>query len=134
MRGGCRPVPGGGDDAAVADPADDATADLTPRPNLWPMFSSLARIGVPVMAGVLLLGLSSCGDDDNSATVSTVQIRPSSYSIKEPVTTTTVPTSAVADAQGRSPAEQTFIVKTNKDVPFNIAKLYDIKLDELRNY
>jgi LysM repeat protein len=98
------------------------------------MFSSLARIGVPVMAGVLLLGLSSCGDDDDSATVSTVQIRPSSYSIKEPVTTTTVPTSAVADAQGRSPAEQTFIVKTNKDVPFNIAKLYDIKLEELRNY
>jgi LysM repeat protein len=98
------------------------------------MFPSLARIGVPVIAGALLLGLSSCGDDDNSAAVSTVQIRPSSYSIKEPATTTTVPTSAVADAQGRSPAEQTFIVKTNKDVPFNIAKLYDIKLEELRNY
>ncbi len=98
------------------------------------MFASLARIGVPVVAGALLLGLSSCGDDDNSASVSTVEIRPSSYSIKEPATTTTVPTSAVADAEGRSAAEQTFTVRTNKDVPFNIAKLYDIKLDELRNY
>jgi LysM repeat protein len=98
------------------------------------MFTSLARICVPVVAGALLLGLSSCGDDDDSAAVSTVQIRPSSYSIKEPATTTTVPTSAVADAKGRSAAEQTFIVKTSKDVPFNIARRYDIKLEELRNY
>ena len=82
----------------------------------------------------MLLGLSACGDDDNSAAVSTVQIRPSSYSIKEPATNTTVPTSAVPDAQGNSAAEQTFTVKTNKDVPFNIAKMYGISLEELRNY
>jgi LysM repeat protein len=98
------------------------------------MLTSLARIGLPVLAGLALLGLSSCGDDDGAATVSTVQIKPSSYSVKDPATTTTVPTSAVAGADGKSAAEQTYIVQSNSDVPFNIARKFGISLDELRNY
>jgi LysM repeat protein len=98
------------------------------------MFSTLARVGLPVVAGLALLGLSSCGDDDGAATVSTVQIKPSSYSVKDPATTTTVPTSAVAGADGKSAAEQTYVVQSNSDVPFNIAKKFGVSLDELRNY
>src|SRR3954469_3912162 len=98
------------------------------------MFSSLVRIGVPVVAGLTLLGLSSCGGDDGGAAVSTVQIRPSSYELKDPATTTTLPAVPTADANGRSPVEQTYIIQSDNDVPFNIAKKFDITLDELRNY
>jgi LysM repeat protein len=99
------------------------------------MFSSVARIALPLLAAAGLLALSSCGDDDDSgAALSTVQIKPSSYSVKEPATTTTVPTSAAAGADGRSAAEQSYIVQSDQDVPFNIARKFDISLDELRNY
>jgi LysM repeat protein len=98
------------------------------------MFASVARIGLPLLAAGGLLALSSCGDDDGGASVSTVQIKPSSYSVKEAATTTTVAVVPAADAEGRSPAEQTYIVASNQDVPFNIARKFDISLDELRNY
>ena len=98
------------------------------------MLSSVARVGLPLVAAAGLVALSSCGDDDDGASASTVQIKPSSYSVKEPATTTTVPVSAVADPSGRSAAEQAYIVQSDKDVPFNIARKFDISLDELRNY
>jgi LysM repeat protein len=98
------------------------------------MFSSVARIALPLLAAGALLALSSCGDDDGGAAVSTVQIKPSSYSVKEAATTTTVAPVAVADPEGRSQAEQTYTVQSDQDVPFNIARKFDIKLDELRNY
>jgi LysM repeat protein len=98
------------------------------------MFSSLARVGLPVIAGLALLGLSSCGGDDGGASVSTVQIRPSSYELKDPATTTTLPAVPTADANGRSAVEQTYVIQSDNDVPFNIAKKFDISLDELRNY
>jgi LysM repeat protein len=98
------------------------------------MFSTLARVGLPVVAGLALLGLSSCGGDDNGASVSTVQIKPSSYELKDPATTTTLPAVPTADAKGRSPVEQTYVIASANDVPFNIAKKYDITLDQLRNY
>jgi LysM repeat protein len=98
------------------------------------MLTSLARVGLPVVAGIVLVGLSSCSGDDDGASVSTVQIRPSSYSVKEAATTTTVATSAAPDAGGRSVAEQTYVVQSDQDVPYNIARKFDIPLDELRNY
>jgi LysM repeat protein len=98
------------------------------------MFKSVARIALPLLAGGALLALSSCGDDDGGAAVSTVQIKPSSYSVKEAATTTTVAVVPAADPEGRSPAEQTYIVASNQDVPYNIARKFDIPLDELRNY
>jgi LysM repeat protein len=98
------------------------------------MFSSLARIGLPVVAGAALLGLVSCGGDEGGATVSTVQLQPSSYELKDPATTTTLPAVPAPDANGRSPVEQTYVIQSDNDVPFNIAKKYDISLDELRNY
>ena len=98
------------------------------------MFSSVARIALPLLAGGALLALSSCGDDDSGAAVSTVQIKPSSYVVKDAVTTTTVPTSAAAGTDGKSLAEQSYIVQSDNDVPFNIARKFEISLDELRNY
>jgi LysM repeat protein len=98
------------------------------------MLTSLARVGLPVVAGIALLGMSSCSGDDDGASVSTVQIRPSSYSVKEPATTTIVATSVAPDAAGRSAAEQTYVVQSDQDVPYNIARKFDIPLDELRNY
>lgn len=98
------------------------------------MFASVARIALPLLAAGGLLALSSCGDDDGGAAVSTVQIKPSSYVVKDPATTTTIPEVAVADPEGRSAAEQSYVVQSDQDVPFNIARKFDIPLDELRNY
>lgn len=92
-----------------------------------------ARVAAAVV-GVAVLGLTSCSDPDSSSTASTVLIQPSSYVVKPPVTTTTVPAVAAPDAEGRSQVEQTFIIASTNDVPFNIANLYDIDLEELRNY
>ena len=86
------------------------------------------------VVGLAMLGTTSCSDPDSSATASTVAIQPSSYVVKEPATTTTVPTVAEPDAEGRSPVEQTFIVASSNDVPYNIAAMYEVDLDELRRY
>jgi LysM repeat protein len=98
------------------------------------MLSSLIRLGLAAFAGIMLLGLSACSGGGGAASVSTVQIRPSSYEVKEAATTTTVPTSAAAGPDGRSAAEQTYIVQSSNDVPYNIAKKFDVDLDALRNY
>ncbi len=107
-------------------------------PNLPRMVSPASRrTGVAALAAAALAGLAgltACSDPGSTASVSTVAIQPSSYVVKEPATTTTVPTSAVADAEGRSAAEQTYVVQSDNDVPYNIARMFDISLDELRNY
>jgi LysM repeat protein len=93
-----------------------------------------ARVAAVAVLGVAVLGTTSCSDPDSSATVSTVAIQPSSYVVKEPATTTTVPAVVEPDAEGRSPVEQTFVISSTNDVPYNIANLYDVDLDELRRY
>jgi len=99
------------------------------------MFSSVARIALPLLAAGGLLALSSCGDDDDGAgALSTVEIKPSSYVVKDAATTTTLAVVPAADVDGRSAAEQSYVVQSDQDVPFNIARKFDISLDELRNY
>ena len=105
------------------------------RPNLAPMFSRpTRRVGLASVAAAALAGLTGCSDTGPTEGVSTVAIQPSSYVVREPATTTTVPTSPAPDTEGRSAAEQTYIVQSDNDVPYNIARLFDISLDELRNY
>ncbi len=102
--------------------------------NLWGMFSSLSRIAVVAVAACAVLGLTACGGDGNAATVTTVSIRPESYALKPPATPpSTAPAVPVADAEGRSQAEQSYIVHED-EYPFEIAALFDVELDALRNF
>lgn len=97
------------------------------------MFSTVTRAGLAGLAAVAVLGLSACGEGGGAATVTTINLGPNSYALKEPVTATTVPTSAVANADGRSDAEQTYIVH-EEEYPSEIAQLFDVDLDELRRF
>jgi LysM repeat protein len=107
------------------------------------MFSSVKRpvgassfwTAAAVAAGTsLLLALTSCGDNGGSAdSATTVTIQPTSYVIRDQATTTTAPTVNTADAEGRSSVEQAYTVKAG-DYPWLVANLYDVDLDELRNF
>ena len=96
--------------------------------------SSLATGACFALGAGLLLGLTSCGDSDGSAqSATTVTIQPTSYVIREQVTTTSTPVANSANAEGRSPVEQAYTVQAG-DYPVKIATLYDVDLDELRNF
>ena len=95
--------------------------------------SSTRPIGAAVL-GLALFGLAACGDDDAGSSVSTVPIQPSSYVVREVATTTTLPTVNSADAEGRSAGEQSYVVQSDQDVPYNIAVMFDVDLEELRSY
>ena len=96
--------------------------------------SSLATAACFVLGTGLLLTLASCGDSDGSAqSATTITIQPTSYVIREQVTTTTTPVQNSADAEGRSGVEQAYTVEAG-DYPVKIATLYDVDLDELRNF
>ena len=98
------------------------------------MFTPVSRFGLAALAAAALWGLTACGDSPGSATVTTVNIRPSSYEVKPPATVApTVPAVPEPDADGRSAAEQTYTVHQD-EYPFEIAPLFDVSLDELRNY
>jgi hypothetical protein len=98
------------------------------------MFTPVSRFGLAALTAAALWGLTACGDSPGSATVTTVNIRPSSYEVKPPATVApTVPAVPVADAEGRSAAEQSYTVHQD-EYPVEIAQLFDVSLDELRNY
>ena len=98
------------------------------------MFTSVSRFGLAALAAGALWGLTACGDSPGSATVTTVNIRPSSYEVKPPATVApTVPAVPEPDASGRSAAEQTYTVHQD-EYPVEIAQLFDVPLDDLRNY
>lgn len=102
--------------------------------NLSGMFSSLSRTAAVAVAACAVLGLTACGGDGNAATVTTVSIRPESYALKPPATPpSTAPAVPVADAEGRSQAEQSYIVHED-EYPYEIASLFDVELDALRNF
>jgi LysM repeat protein len=101
------------------------------RPNGAP---SVATAACFALGAVLLLTLTSCGDSDGSAqSATTITIQPTSYVIREQVTTTSTPVANSATEEGRSPVEQSYTVQAG-DYPVKIATLYDVDLDELRNF
>jgi LysM repeat protein len=96
--------------------------------------SFLATAACFALGTGLLLTLASCGDSDGSAqSATTVTIQPTSYVIREQVTTTSTPVQNSADTEGRSQVEQAYTVEAG-DYPVKIATLYDVDLDELSNY
>ena len=96
--------------------------------------SSVATAAGFALGTGLLLTLASCGDSDGSAqSATTVTIQPTSYVIREQVTTSTAPVQNSANAEGRSGVEQAYTVEAG-DYPVKIATLYDVDLDELRNF
>ena len=96
--------------------------------------SSFATAACFVLGTGLLLTLASCGDSDGSAqSATTVSIQPTSYVIREQVTTTSTPTQNSANAEGRSGVEQAYTVEAG-DYPVKVATLYEVDLDELRNF
>jgi hypothetical protein len=98
------------------------------------MLSVLGRSLAAVAASVGLVPLAAaCGGSDDGATSNSVTIKPSSYVVKEQVTTSTVPVDTGPDAEGRCATEQTYEVQED-DFPIMIADLYDIEVDELRSY
>jgi LysM repeat protein len=96
--------------------------------------SSLGTAAAFALGTVVLLALTSCGDDDGSAeSATTVTIQPTSYVTRVQATTTTVPVDNTANAEGRSAVEQSYTVEAG-DYPVLIATLYDVPLDELTAY
>jgi hypothetical protein len=97
----------------------------------------LSVLGRNVAAAALAVGLvgvaASCSDSDTGATTNTVTIKPSSYVVREQVTTSTAPADTGPDAEGRCGNEQTYTVQED-DFPIMIADLYEIEVEELRNY
>jgi hypothetical protein len=104
------------------------------RRSLAGLFSPPARIASAALAACAVLGLSACGGDGNAATVTSITIRPSSYEVKPPATPpSTAPAVPTPNAEGRSAAEQTYTIHED-EYPVEIAQLFDISLDELRNW
>ena len=93
-----------------------------------------ARAAVVAVAACAVLGLTACGDGGDAATVTTIAIRPESYALKPPATPpSTAPAVPVADAEGRSQAEQSYTIH-EEEYPFEIAALFDVELEALRNF
>ena len=102
--------------------------------NLTAMLTPLTRTAMAGLAACAVLALTACGDGGDAATVTTIAIRPESYALKPPATTPpSIPPVPVADAEGRSAAEQSYTVHED-EYPFHIAALFDVELDALRNF
>ena len=99
------------------------------------MLSSVRRpVAAVVLASSLVVVAASCSGSDDESSSSAIEIEPSSYVVREAVTTTVAaPVDSTPTADGRSPVEQAYTVEDG-DVPFAIAELYEVDLDELRNY
>ena len=86
-----------------------------------------------MVSSALVLVAASCSDEDPDTASSVVEIAPSAYEVQELATTTAAPVDTTPTADGRSPVEQAYIVQEG-DYPVIIAELYDVDIDELRNY
>jgi hypothetical protein len=93
-----------------------------------------ARVAVVALAAGAVLGLTACGDGGDAARVTTIAIRPESYALKPPATPpSTAPVVPTPDAEGRSQAEQSYTIHED-EYPFEIAALFDVELEALRNF
>ena len=86
-----------------------------------------------MVSSALVLVAASCSDEDPDTASSVVEIEPSAYEVQDIATTTAAPVDTTPTAEGRSPVEQAYIVQEG-DYPVVIAELFDIDIDELRNY
>ncbi|MGI9052356.1 MAG: LysM peptidoglycan-binding domain-containing protein [Ilumatobacteraceae bacterium] len=91
------------------------------------------QVGAVALSFGFVVAAASCGDSNTATTTNTVSIKPSSYAVREAVTTTTATPVTGPDGEGRSDVEQAYIIEP-KDVPYAIAELYEIDVDELRTY
>lgn len=97
------------------------------------MSQAVARPFVVAVSCVAALALlAGCGEDASGARTTLVEIQPSSYVVREPVTTTTAPADPVAE-DGTSSIEQQYTVVSG-DFPIKVANLYGVSLTDLCNY
>ncbi len=87
------------------------------------------------MLGLALFGLAACGDDDGRVLGEhrahpALELRRQGGGHDDDAS----PTVNSADAEGRSAGEQAYVVQSDQDVPYNIAVMFDVDLDDLRNY
>jgi LysM repeat protein len=87
-------------------------------------------VAVSCMAALALL--AGCGEDASGARTTLAELQPSSYVVRDPVTTTTVPADPVAE-DGTSSIEQQYTVVAG-DFPIKVANLYGVPLADLCNY
>lgn len=94
--------------------------------------------------GVLLFGLApvtvlaGCGAEETGARSTLAPIQPSSYVVREPVTTTTVPevdpnAGPAVDEEGRSTTEQEYTVRSGDAVSL-IARRFGVAMDDIAAY
>ena len=97
---------------------------------------------LPVVAGAVLAGFLAvvavgCGSDESGARTTLAPIQPSSYVVRDPVTTTSVATDPEVDPnvdeEGRSTVEQEYIVQAGDAVAL-IASRYGIAASDLAGY
>jgi LysM repeat protein len=98
-------------------------------------FTSNAALGIIMTALGALAVMTGCGGEETGARSTLAPIQPSSYVVREPVTTTTAPETEDegVDDSGRSTAEQEYTVVSG-DFPLRVANLFDVPLTDLCNY
>lgn len=102
-------------------------------PTLSAMTSVAAR---PLVVAVSLVGalvlLAGCGEDASGARTTLAEIQPSSYVVRDPVTTTSTSPDPVGE-DGTSTVAQQYTVVAG-DFPLRVANLYGIPLADLCKY
>jgi LysM repeat protein len=96
-------------------------------------FRALGLIGFGLGPAILLAG---CGAEETGARTTLNSIQPSSYVVRPPVTTTTIPPEAegpAVDDEGRSAVPQEYTVQAGDAVSI-IASRFGITMQELANF
>ncbi len=93
----------------------------------------LRPFGVLALGAAAVLSLVGCGEDATGARTTLVDIQPSSYVTRPPVTTQPPEAETTLPEDGRSPVEQTYTIQAG-DLPFRVADRFGISLEELVNY
>jgi LysM repeat protein len=98
------------------------------------MSSKVSRpFGVLALGAVAAFALVGCGEDAAGPRTTLVDIQPSSYVTRPPVTTPPPEAETTLPEDGRSPVEQTYTIQSG-DIPITVAQRFGISLEELVNY